>query len=306
MRRCLLWSLVWSLVVLWRGNSGDLSQRSTTVICGFLLQCELYFGDQPISDYEKETVIITLLTGRTLEWATAPWDSGSGDLRVFPGSWPSFVPYSTIRQRAGMGASDPFWWNQSLWSWESPDPSEERERWSSQGLCLFCRERGHGEGGLLGPDTEQERALIDSRAAGSFIDQSLVTALPLLLRRLRSSIPIQALGGRPVGSGSITHVTCPVTLTSNGCHRERLELLVLFRGLRWLQKHNPIITWSKRKGSWMVDEVLESLPCLTGCSPAKRPGVSLGEQVYIRRYSSPASASFYFVKKDGGLRPCID
>uniref|UniRef100_A0A3P8Y167 DUF4939 domain-containing protein n=1 Tax=Esox lucius TaxID=8010 RepID=A0A3P8Y167_ESOLU len=35
---------------------------------GFLLQCELYFGNQLYTDYEKVTTIITLLTGCALKW----------------------------------------------------------------------------------------------------------------------------------------------------------------------------------------------------------------------------------------------
>uniref|UniRef100_A0A6Q2XI02 DUF4939 domain-containing protein n=1 Tax=Esox lucius TaxID=8010 RepID=A0A6Q2XI02_ESOLU len=56
---------------------------------GFLLQCELYFGDEHYTNHESVTTLITLLSGRALKWVMALSDSGSVELRLFLG----FIAY---------------------------------------------------------------------------------------------------------------------------------------------------------------------------------------------------------------------
>ena len=56
-------------------------------------------------------------------------------------------------------------------------------------------------------------ALVDSGDAGNFINQALASSLKLPSYPLSSSFPVQALDMRPLGSGTITQVTAPLTLT---------------------------------------------------------------------------------------------
>ena len=56
----------------------------------FLLQCSLYFAYQtgaPTTERSKVATVISLLTGRALEWATAIWERGEEEL----GSYERFV-----------------------------------------------------------------------------------------------------------------------------------------------------------------------------------------------------------------------
>ena len=56
--------------------------------CDFLLQCSLYFTHQmgaPTTKRSKVTMVISLLTGRALEWATAIWEIGEEELDSYEG-----------------------------------------------------------------------------------------------------------------------------------------------------------------------------------------------------------------------------
>lgn len=56
-------------------------------------------------------------------------------------------------------------------------------------------------------------ALVDSGAAGNFIHQTLVSSLNITTYPFSSPFPVQALDKRPLRSGTITHITAPLTLT---------------------------------------------------------------------------------------------
>ncbi|KAJ8012563.1 hypothetical protein DPEC_G00044160 [Dallia pectoralis] len=61
-------------------------------------------------------------------------------------------------------------------------------------------------------------AQIDSGAARSFINWSLIAVLSLPMCRQGSLMAIRALDDRPVATDSITHVTRSLTLTILGCN----------------------------------------------------------------------------------------
>uniref|UniRef100_A0A674B569 Retrotransposon gag domain-containing protein n=1 Tax=Salmo trutta TaxID=8032 RepID=A0A674B569_SALTR len=224
----------------------------------------------------------------------------------------------------------------------------------------------------------QHKALVDSGAAGNFIDRSLANRLGIPIVPVDVPFPIHALDSRPLGSGLIREVTVPITMVTQESHEESISLFLIdapefpvVLGLPWLASHDPIISWQQRvlKG-WSCQCSGRCLGVSLGATtvespnqvstvhippeyadlaiafckrkatqlPPHRPGdcainllegaalprshvyplsqeetaametyvaESLG-QGYIRPSISPVSSSFFFVKKDGGLRPCID
>lgn len=87
-------------------------------------------------------------------------------------------------------------------------------------------------------------ALVDSSAVKNFIDQALAFSLNITSYPL--SFPFQALDNRPLGSGTITHITAPLTITMGPLHQESLPFLLIeapvhkvIHGLPWLQRHIP-------------------------------------------------------------------
>lgn len=66
-------------------------------------------------------------------------------------------------------------------------------------------------------------ALVDSSAVGNFIDQAFSASLNITSYPLSSPCPVQALDSQPLGSGRITHVTAPLTLTMESIHKIILE-----------------------------------------------------------------------------------
>ncbi len=160
--------------------------------------------------------------------------------------------------------------------------AEERDCRIAQRLCLYCGEPGH----LLNTcpsrppvnattrvsvtldslnndhcftvpvtlKTESETfnitAMIDSGAAGNFmsVDFSHKNSIPLI--RCLSSLAVEAVDGRPLGSGRITNLTSRLTLVTGALHQEIIQFYIIstlhalvILGLPWLRKHNPSISW---------------------------------------------------------------
>ncbi|KAI2651010.1 Retrotransposon-derived protein PEG10 [Labeo rohita] len=142
---------------------------------------------------------------------------------------------------------------------------EERERRLRGNLCLYCGLAGHIRANCpthpprqpssvsdLKPLTNcclvpvklrcegrviETTALIDSGAAGNFIDIDLVVALD----------------GRPLGSGKVHHTTNDLTLQIEPSHQETLHFFVItspqspvILGYPWLNRHGPSIAWANR------------------------------------------------------------
>uniref|UniRef100_A0A4W5QCZ4 ribonuclease H n=1 Tax=Hucho hucho TaxID=62062 RepID=A0A4W5QCZ4_9TELE len=218
----------------------------------------------------------------------------------------------------------------------------------------------------------QHKELVDSGAAGNFIDRSFDYSLGIPIVPVDMTFPVHALDSRPLGSGLIREATAPLGMVTQEGHRERISLFLIdspaflvVLGLPWLACHDPTISWQQRAlkgwsrkcsgkcvGVSIGATTVESpdqvstvrIPseyadlALAFCKkratklPPHRRGdcainllvdaalprshvytlsqetyvsESLG-QGYIRPSTSPASSSFFFVKKDGDLRPCID
>ncbi|KAL0162053.1 hypothetical protein M9458_041449, partial [Cirrhinus mrigala] len=157
---------------------------------------------------------------------------------------------------------------------------EERERRLRNNLCLYCGQAGHiratcptrpprpptsvsasktclnhceipvtlNSDGISVPT----RALIDSGAAGNFIDKDFVRANRLPVLSCAHPVAVAALDGRPLGTGRVSHVTKDLTLRVEPGHQETIRFFVitspqspLILGYPWLNRHEPTISWAR-------------------------------------------------------------
>ncbi|KAG1956839.1 retrotransposable element [Pimephales promelas] len=161
--------------------------------------------------------------------------------------------------------------------------SEERERRRRNHLCLYCGEPGHMRATCpkrpisrtsttvsspcnslkllelevtlcFGDEKINTTALVDSGAAGNFIDLSFARTYQLSLLPCTSRMAVAALDGRPLGTGEIQYISQEVTLQTSTLHSERIQLYTIdsprhpiILGLPWLEKHNPVISWSEKQ-----------------------------------------------------------
>ncbi|KAI2668864.1 Transposon Tf2-6 polyprotein [Labeo rohita] len=158
---------------------------------------------------------------------------------------------------------------------------EERERRLQGNLCLYCGQPGHiratcplrpprhraavstDEPPLsrceipavlgFGEVTINTTALIDSGAAGNFIDAAFVAANHVPVFSCSPHVTVAALDGRPLGSGKIQHITADLTLRIAPHHHETIRLFVIssphspiILGYPWLNLHEPTIAWNDR------------------------------------------------------------
>ncbi len=131
----------------------------------------------------------------------------------------------------------------------TPLTPQERERRMQNQLCLYCGQAGHMRNTCpVQPSSDrrpvsditrsissassitlpvelisqkqliQTTALLDSGAAGNFIDSEFVGQLHLKLNPCNSSLAVEALDGRPLGKGKILRLTEPVTLHIGTLH----------------------------------------------------------------------------------------
>uniref|UniRef100_A0A3B3SFD0 DUF4939 domain-containing protein n=1 Tax=Paramormyrops kingsleyae TaxID=1676925 RepID=A0A3B3SFD0_9TELE len=166
---------------------------------------------------------------------------------------------------------------------QSPLTTTERRRRTQGGLCLYCGGVGHAVSACpVRPRREEPplpvgvlsmplssltqftvpvsvkyngahrvvRALLDSGAAGNFMDANLARQLRIPLSQLAFPIKVQGVTGEHIREGTIEHRTHPFMLTVGALHTEQMEVFVLpqakdplILGLPWLRKHNPSIDW---------------------------------------------------------------
>ncbi len=160
--------------------------------------------------------------------------------------------------------------------------SEERNRRITHHLCLYCGEPGHLRNACpsrpnIDPSTRvsvtlfalnndhcltipaalgtpsgvvQIPAMIDSGAAGNFMSLNFALEHNISLIRCPSPLAVEAVDGRPLGTGKITHLTSRLTLTTGALHHESIQFYIIptahasiILGLPWLRRHNPGISW---------------------------------------------------------------
>lgn len=105
-----------------------------------------------------------------------------------------------------------------------------------------------------GPNDHSVLALVDSGAAGNFLDSSLAIRLRLPLTSLQHPLSVTALDGRPLGKGTVTHLTSPITMSTSDHHHESIQFYLVSSpefpvvlGYPWLSHHSPHINWSTGK-----------------------------------------------------------
>jgi len=96
------------------------------------------------------------------------------------------------------------------------------------------------------------KALLDSRATGSFIDRDFVRSKEMNTWTLSRNISVFNVNGSPNEAGQITEVVDVVLRYKT--HSERMLLAVsglgkqsLILGYDWLKDHNPKVDWEKRE-----------------------------------------------------------
>ncbi len=112
-------------------------------------------------------------------------------------------------------------------------------------------------------------ALIDSGAAGNFIDATFAKTHHIPLVPCVSHLAVVALDGRLLGSGRVQFITEEMQLRVGALHTETINLFVfqspqtpIILGLPWLERHNPSISWSERQ----ITQWSES--CRQNCLPS--------------------------------------
>uniref|UniRef100_A0A3B1IBQ3 Gypsy retrotransposon integrase-like protein 1 n=1 Tax=Astyanax mexicanus TaxID=7994 RepID=A0A3B1IBQ3_ASTMX len=175
---------------------------------------------------------------------------------------------------------------------------EERQRRLRDRLCLYCGQAGHMRSSCpvrpssAGTSEVSEKisclfenkqmllrvsvwwcsesfslsALVDSGAAGNFMDIGLARKLQIPLNTCHTPLSIKALDGRPLGDGSVTKTTTNLKLKVGLFHEETLTFFAIdspdhpiILGFPWLSKHDPSISWRN------CDIVKWSDFCLANC-----------------------------------------
>ncbi len=94
------------------------------------------------------------------------------------------------------------------------------------------------------------QAMIDSGAAGDFLDLSLAKELGIPTQLLPHPQAVTALDGRPLEPGRVTEATQSLRLTIHQHQQEETFYLIdspeypVILGHPWLRRHNPWIDWS--------------------------------------------------------------
>uniref|UniRef100_A0A8C9T481 Retrotransposon gag domain-containing protein n=1 Tax=Scleropages formosus TaxID=113540 RepID=A0A8C9T481_SCLFO len=154
-------------------------------------------------------------------------------------------------------------------------PLPERQRRLQNRLCLYCGDPSHFRlqcpvrpeikvSGTLccnrlavpvmlswGDGQVQTQALVDSGAAGCFMDIGFAQSHSIPSKPIGGRLRVTALDGQPLGKGFVDHQTAPVTVRVGVCHQEMLSFylisspeLPLILGFPWLSKHDPVFQWS--------------------------------------------------------------
>ncbi|KAL0181246.1 hypothetical protein M9458_023652, partial [Cirrhinus mrigala] len=158
---------------------------------------------------------------------------------------------------------------------------EERERRLRGNLCLYCGQPGHIRATCptrpprqptsvsfdqptsnccvipvtlkLEDTVINTHALIDSGAAGNFIDTDFVKINHLPTLSCSPHVSVEALDRRPLGPGQVNRTTNNLTLLVEPAHQETIRFYVItsphspiILGYPWLNQHGPTIAWTNR------------------------------------------------------------
>ena len=131
-------------------------------------------------------------------------------------------------------------------------------------------------------------ALVDSGAAVNLMDITLAKQLGIPTTPVAIPQAVQALDGRPLGSGHLERVTAPLIMSSHDDHQETIHFWLtttpqdpVVLGYPWLAVHEPQFAWA-------VGSLLHWGPaCATAghlpAQPPTLPGVSRSHRGGIRQ-----------------------
>ncbi len=165
---------------------------------------------------------------------------------------------------------------------------EEKERRRSQRLCLYCGEAGHFRQNcphrpinrdnaavsltlnclnskscvtvpiefFVNGKSFSTSALLDSGAAGNFMSLEFAELHKIPLIPCISPLSVEAVDGRPLGTGRVTHLSQELHMRTGLLHRELIQFYILqaphtpvILGLPWLRKHDPLLQWTSARSS---------------------------------------------------------
>lgn len=93
-------------------------------------------------------------------------------------------------------------------------------------------------------------ALLESGAAGNFMSQGFSLKNQITLIKFSSSLTVEAIDGRLLGTGLISATTKELMMQTGILHTENIQFYILpistitiIPGLPWLRRHNPDISW---------------------------------------------------------------
>jgi len=95
-------------------------------------------------------------------------------------------------------------------------------------------------------------ALLDSGAAGNFMSNDFALHNCIALIKCSSSLTVEAIDGRPLGSGHISSLTQELLMQTGLFHTEKIQFYILptsntpvILGLPWLHRHDPHVSWKE-------------------------------------------------------------
>lgn len=93
-------------------------------------------------------------------------------------------------------------------------------------------------------------ALLDSGAAGNFMSRGFVSNHNIALIECSSPLTVEAIDGRPLGTGLVTGTTQELIMQTGLLHSETIQFYILptpsasvILRLPWLRRHDPHISW---------------------------------------------------------------
>ena len=109
----------------------------------------------------------------------------------------------------------------------------------------------------------QHKGLVDSGAAGNFMDSGFTHRLGIPLVQMDKPFCVHSLDSQPLGSGVVREATAPLDMVTQGGHEERISLFLIdspafpvVLWIPWLAFHNPTISWHQRALKGVVRGVL--------------------------------------------------
>jgi len=134
-------------------------------------------------------------------------------------------------------------------------------------------------------------ALLDSGASACFIDEEFTKRHKIPLVKKPTPVHVEAIDGRALSSGDVTHETKPLEVLFEG-HRSTIIFNViktpsnpLIVGLSWLEKYNPVVDWKSQSLSFSLEtSVIRSSPKPSNITP-----ILIGAKAFIKatRKSDP-------------------